>query len=220
MAAVAAVVAGGIRTFFHAGTVPSGAPWRTLIAALLLAPLLRTLPKWPVYDSLLFPAWFGVCLLVFLVAFGARRRPLVRRRAAPTIAVAARRRVSRSESQRRRLYPADVTPGDVWPVASRHAAFIVRLAPGGSWFNVDTRSHGCRFAGFFLTKGTTSCLSGDPAHHLVLLVGALPTGPTLRAGVALAGQLNVIDPVDSVVDGRLRLVRSARLMRCADVTRP
>ena len=73
MTLIAAVVAGGIRTFFHAGTVPSGAPWRTLIAALLLAPLLRTLPKWPVYDSLLFPAWFVACLLVFLVAFGARR---------------------------------------------------------------------------------------------------------------------------------------------------
>ena len=73
VAAIAAVVAGGIRTRFHAGVVPAGAFWRTLIAALLLAPLLRTLPKWPISDPLLFPAWFGVCLLVFLVAFGARR---------------------------------------------------------------------------------------------------------------------------------------------------
>jgi len=73
VAATAAVVAGGVRTFLHAGAVPAGVFWRTLIAALLLAPMLRTLPKWPVQDSLLFPAWFGVCLLVFLVAFGARR---------------------------------------------------------------------------------------------------------------------------------------------------
>jgi len=73
VAAAAAVVAGGILTFLRAGRVPDGAPLRTLIAALLLAPLLRTLPKWPVPDSMLFPAWFGVCLLVFLVAFGVRR---------------------------------------------------------------------------------------------------------------------------------------------------
>jgi hypothetical protein len=73
VAAIAAVVAGGIRTLLHHGAVPAGAFWRTLIAALLLAPLLRTLPKWPVQDSLLLPGWFAVCLLVFLVAFGARR---------------------------------------------------------------------------------------------------------------------------------------------------
>lgn len=73
VASSAAVVAGGILTWFRAGVVPAGAPGRVLIAALVLAPLLRTLPKWPVPDSLLFPAWFGVCLLVFLVAFAARR---------------------------------------------------------------------------------------------------------------------------------------------------
>ena len=72
VAAVAAVVAGAILTFLR-GRVPSGVLWRTLVASLLLAPLLRTLPKWPVPDSLLFPAWLGVCLIVFLVAFGARR---------------------------------------------------------------------------------------------------------------------------------------------------
>jgi hypothetical protein len=72
VAAIAAVVAGGIGTRLRGGILPAAAFWRTLIAALLLAPALRTLPKWPVQDSLLFPAWFAVCLLVFLVAFGAR----------------------------------------------------------------------------------------------------------------------------------------------------
>src|SRR5258705_3107471 len=57
VAAVAAVVAGAVLTFLGTGRVPSGALWRTLIASLLLAPLLRTLPKWPVPDSLLLPAW-------------------------------------------------------------------------------------------------------------------------------------------------------------------
>jgi hypothetical protein len=73
VAAIAAVAAGGILTFLRAGRVPAGVSVRTLIAALLLAPLLRTLPKWPVPDSLLLPAWFAVCLLVFLVLLGARR---------------------------------------------------------------------------------------------------------------------------------------------------
>ncbi len=73
VAAIAAVVACGSLTLLRAGRLPAGAPLRTLVAALLLAPLLRTLPKWPLADSLLFPAWFGACLCVFLVAFGARR---------------------------------------------------------------------------------------------------------------------------------------------------
>lgn len=75
VAAVAAVVACGILTFIRAGDIPPGARARTLIAALLLAPLLRSLPKWPVPDALLFPAWFAASLVVFLVAFGAQRRP-------------------------------------------------------------------------------------------------------------------------------------------------
>src|SRR5258705_7064854 len=53
IAAIAAVVAGAGSTLLRAGRVPSGVHWRTLIVALLLAPLLRTLPKWPVPDSLL-----------------------------------------------------------------------------------------------------------------------------------------------------------------------
>lgn len=73
VAAIAAVAACGILTFLRADRVPAGARWRALIAAVLLAPLLRTLPKWPVPDALLFPAWFGVCLVVFLIAFGAQR---------------------------------------------------------------------------------------------------------------------------------------------------
>src|SRR4029450_12393650 len=43
VAAIAAVMAGGILTLFRAGVVPAGAPVRALIAALLLAPLLRSL---------------------------------------------------------------------------------------------------------------------------------------------------------------------------------
>ena len=74
VAAIAAVVACGSLTFLRGGRLPAGAPLRTLIAALLLAPLLRTLPKWPVADALLFPAWFGACLCVFLVAFSAAAR--------------------------------------------------------------------------------------------------------------------------------------------------
>jgi hypothetical protein len=72
VAAVAAVVSGAILTFLRR-RVPSAVLGRTLIGSLLLAPLLRTLPKWPVPDLLLFPAWLGVCLIVFLIAFGARR---------------------------------------------------------------------------------------------------------------------------------------------------
>jgi hypothetical protein len=73
VAAIAAVVAVAILTLLRDGRAPSGALWRTLLVALLLAPLLRTLPKWPVADSLLFPAWLGVCFIVFLAAFGVRR---------------------------------------------------------------------------------------------------------------------------------------------------
>src|SRR5438034_9879058 len=50
VASSASVVAGGILTWFRAGVVPAGTPGRALIAALVLAPLLRTLPKWPVPD--------------------------------------------------------------------------------------------------------------------------------------------------------------------------
>jgi hypothetical protein len=70
VAAAAAVVAAGILTLVRGAPVAISA--RTLVAALLLAPLLRTLPKWPVADSLLFPAWFGACLLLFLAAFALR----------------------------------------------------------------------------------------------------------------------------------------------------
>jgi hypothetical protein len=73
VAAIAAVLAGAIVTLLRQGRVPSGALWRALFAALLLAPLLRTLPKWPVADSLLFPAWLGLSLIVFLAVFGVRR---------------------------------------------------------------------------------------------------------------------------------------------------
>jgi len=59
VAAIAAVVACGTVTLLRAGRLPAAVLMRTLIAALLLAPLLRTLPKWPVPDSLLYPAWFG-----------------------------------------------------------------------------------------------------------------------------------------------------------------
>lgn len=73
VAAIAAVVACGSLTFLDGGRVPAGAPARTLIGTLLLAPLLRTLPKWPVADSCLFPAWFGACLLAFVLALSVRR---------------------------------------------------------------------------------------------------------------------------------------------------
>jgi hypothetical protein len=72
VAAVAAVVAAGLLTWFRA-RFPAGAYVRTLIAALVLAPVLRSLPKWPVPDSLLFPAWLAACLVVFLLALGVQR---------------------------------------------------------------------------------------------------------------------------------------------------
>ena len=73
VAAIAAVVAGGSLTFLRGRPLPAGTYVRTLVAALVLAPLLRSLPKWPVPDSLLFPAWFAACLVVFLIALGVSR---------------------------------------------------------------------------------------------------------------------------------------------------
>ncbi|MEO8755966.1 MAG: hypothetical protein ABI624_25165 [Casimicrobiaceae bacterium] len=73
VAAVAAVVAAGLLTWIRT-RFPAGAYVRTLLGALVLAPVLRSLPKWPVPDALLFPAWFAACLIVFLIALGVQRR--------------------------------------------------------------------------------------------------------------------------------------------------
>ena len=42
--------------------------WRVLIVSLLLAPLLRSVPRWPLPDYALPVAWFAVCALAYVLA--------------------------------------------------------------------------------------------------------------------------------------------------------